>query len=346
MDEENKKVENKMDEKIQNAVSKELSEYMNPIAKQGSDSFDYSKNIQPEKIPVQKFNPIIRTYKSDAEEIIQSGHISSINMAVAENKRMVERLKQSGEEVKKTNTNKIIIIVSSVLIAIGFLVFGISFLLNKNTDTKIPIVTEIPKIMTADIEEKIDIGSINLSRIKTTIKERIVQSATKLGQIKQFTLFENDGISNNIINSTKFIGLLKLNIPDKLLRNIKPEYFLGMHNFDGNQKFMILKTSSYDVTFAEMLSWENYLWQDFKEIFELNSGETSLNGENQNIGIEVKQFQDMIFSNKDCRVVKDTSGKIVFLYSIINPETVLITTNTNTLKEIINRVNRAKTIIQ
>jgi hypothetical protein len=346
MDEENKKVENRMDEKIQNAVSKELSEYMNPVAKQVSGSFDYSKNIQPEKIPVQKFNPIIRTYKSDAEEIIQSGHISSINMAVAENKRMVERLKQSGEEVKKTNTNKIIIIASAILIAIGFLVFGISFLLSKKTDTKTPIVIEIPKIITVDTEERIDIGSINLSRIKTTIKERIVQSATKLGQIKQFTLFENDGTSNNIITSTKFIELLKLNIPNKLLRTVKPEYLLGMHNFDGNQKFLILKTSSYDVTFAEMLSWENYLWQDFKEIFELNSKDTSLNEADQNVGIEVKQFQDMIFSNKDCRVVKDTSGKIVFLYSMINPETVVITTNINTLKEIINRINRAKTITQ
>jgi len=346
MDEENKKVENKMEGKIQNSVSKELSEYMNPIAKQVSGSFDNSKNIPPQNIPVQKTSPIIRTYKSDAEEIIKSDHISSINMAVAENKRMIERLKQNGEEIKKTNTNKIIIIASTILIAIGFLVFGISFLLNKKTDTKTPIVIEIPKIITVDTEEKIDIDSIDLNRIKITIKERINQSATKLGQIKQFTLFENDGISDNIITSESFIKLLKLNIPNKLLRIARPEYLLGMHNFDGNQKFLILKTNSYDITFAEMLSWENYLWQDFKEVFELSTRETSLNEGVQSVGIEVKQFQDMIFSNKDCRVVKDTSGKIVFLYSIINPETVVITTSTNTLKEIINRINRMKTVVQ
>lgn len=346
MDEEKTKPQNEIDGKIQDAVSKELSEYMNPVAKQVSGSFNYSQNIQPKENPIQKFSPIIRTYKSDAEETIQSGHISSINMAVAENKRMIERIKQNGEEIKKTNYNKIILIASVILVFIGILAFGIPFLLNINSNSNTPTIVESPKIITSDIEEKIDIGTINLSRIKTTIKERIVQSATRLGQIKQFTLIENDGTADKAITSEKFIELMKFNVPGELSRTTRPEYMLGMHNFNGNQKFLILKTNSYDITFAGMLSWEENLWQDFKEVFELGVGDIVSTNSSSTIGIEVRKFQDVIFNNKDCRAVKDTSGKIVFLYSIINPNTVVITTSTDTLKEIINRVNRAKTITQ
>ena len=63
-------------------------------------------------------------------------------------------------------------------------------------------------------------------------------------------------------------------------------------------------------------------------------------------GIVVMLQPDIIFNNKDCRVVKNSLGEVIFLYSIVDKNTVVITTNVNTLKELINRINRAATITQ
>ena len=52
------------------------------------------------KAPVNT-KPIIRTYKSDMEETIQAGHLSSLNMAVSENNRMMRQIQQSPLEEKK-----------------------------------------------------------------------------------------------------------------------------------------------------------------------------------------------------------------------------------------------------
>ena len=117
----------------------------------------------------------------------------------------------------------------------------------------------------------------------------------------------------------------------------------GMHNYNGNQTFLILKVGSYDTSFSGMLKWETNLWQDFKELFNLKS---DMPVSDNSYAIEVKKFQDATFDNKDCRIVKDSSGNIVFLYSIIDENTIVITTNTGTLREIISRINKARVVTQ
>ena len=92
-----------------------------------------------------------------------------------------------------------------------------------------------------------------------------------------------------------------------------------------------------------MLQWETNLWQDFKELFSLKSDNSTPDA---SFGIEIKKFQDGTFNNKDCRLIKDVSGNIIFLYSIIDENTIVITTSTDTLKEIINRVSKARVITQ
>jgi hypothetical protein len=55
-------------------------------------------------------------------------------------------------------------------------------------------------------------------------------------------------------------------------------------------------------------------------------------------------FSDTILHNKDARVVKDENGKIIFLYSFINSETIVITTNETTLREITTRLVNASLV--
>ncbi|MFA5934781.1 MAG: hypothetical protein WC827_02785 [Candidatus Paceibacterota bacterium] len=364
MEEEKKLEQNNIDSKVKEAISNELSAYMNPgnsvnvqTDKQNNLSNEVSsslKNLGLNKDKIAevppKIKPIIRTYKSDAEETIKSGHISSINMAIAESNKMLRKAQEQegvDPEIKKIKINKMLVITSIVLIFGGALAIGVPYLLvNKTPSTKTTTEEDISKsIITTDLTEKININDLNLNRVNTTLRERVDQSYTKLGQIKNIYLTDGQGDSETIIPSIKFLSLIKAVVPSDIERTLKPQYMFGLHNFGTNQRFLILKTGSFDITYSGMLSWETDLWQDFKEIFALDSGEVEATT-TQGFGIEIKKFQDAIFNNKDCRVVKNAAGEIIFLYSIVDKNTVVITTNINTLKELINRINKSTTVIQ
>jgi hypothetical protein len=110
-----------------------------------------------------------------------------------------------------------------------------------------------------------------------------------------------------------------------------------------------------------MLSWETTLWQDFKNLFGLSqtsantlisttssmvSTSSADNTGQSALGMEVGKFQDAEFDNEDCRVIKDASGNIIFLYSIIDQNTIVITTSPATLNEIVSRIHAAATVTQ
>jgi hypothetical protein len=49
-------------------------------------------------------------------------------------------------------------------------------------------------------------------------------------------------------------------------------------------------------------------------------------------------FEDEVVKNKDIRVLKDSTNTTVLLYSFINKETLIITTNEQTFNEVYDRL--------
>ena len=361
MDEEKKKEQINTDFKTKETIANQLDSFINPTEKPKNNvnavSYYSEGGIKTEPLikinstqtveePLKKTKPIVRTYKSDVEETIQTGHVSSVNIALAENKKMMGQARLTEIEAKKAGINKNILIISIILIIGGALTFFIPQLLIQVQYGEKPAPVETVSsdpIMTVDLEEKMNTKDINLSRVSTTLKERIEQSATKLGQIKNIYLTEGEMTGERLITSTKFLQLIGANPPSEIQRTLKDPYMFGLHNYNGNQTFVILKVGSYDTTFAGMLLWETNLWQDFKTLFNL---QTEISTSTNSFGVEIKKFQDATFNNKDSRIIRDSSGNIVFLYSIINENTIVITTSTDTLREILNRTTKARVITQ
>jgi hypothetical protein len=360
MDEEKKVEQINNDLKTKEAVANQLDSFINPTdatKKNNINAVSYyaGSEIKTEPLvkitnipePQKQIRPIVRTYKSDVEETIQTSHISSINIALAESRKKLGQAGKTELEEKKTKMNKNILIISIVLIFGGILTFLIPKLLIQiqyaPKPTPVETVSSKP-IMTVDLQEKINIKDINLSRISTTLKERIQQSSTQLGQIKNYYLTEGVGTDEKLITSGNFLNLINANVPSEIQRTLKDSYMFGSHNYNGNQSFLILKIGSYDTAFSGMLNWETRLWQNFKELFNLQ--DSGIATDTNPFAIETKKFQDATFNNKDCRIVKDNNGNIIFLYSFIDDNTIVITTSVDTLKEIINRVSKARVITQ
>ena len=55
-----------------------------------------------------------------------------------------------------------------------------------------------------------------------------------------------------------------------------------------------------------------------------------------------QEFKDKVIRNVDTRVLVDARGKILLLYAFPDQKTLIITTNENTLTEIISRINTAR----
>ncbi len=358
MDEEKKTGTNNVNVETKEAIANQLDSFINPNDKTKNTPNIGSYSSMQEKVsPINVENldnkeqpkqnrPIIRTYKSDVEETIQTNHISSINMAIAENRKMLSQQKTTDIETKKIKLNRNIMVISVILVVGGALTFIIPKLLIQAQygpkATPIETVSSAP-IITVDVEEKINIQDIVLNRVSTTLKERVDQSSTQLGQIKNYFLTEGTGTAETLITASHFLSLMNATLPSEIQRTLKNPYMFGSYNYNGNQRFLILKVGAYDTTFSGMLQWETNLWQDFKELFSLKNDNSTLSA---TYGLDIKKFQDATFYNKDCRVVRDSSGNIIFLYSIIDEDTVVITTSTDTLREIINRVSKARVVTQ
>ncbi len=358
---------NKIDAELKAAVNKELSAFMNPQTGEtlpiNPISPETLKNpIDPsEKIPSSivsesalntlqpqpQNRPIIRTYKSDVEERMQAGHISSINIAVAENEKMRSGMRTGIlADEKKSKINKNVLIISLVLLIGGVLAIFIPLFLVQKQNAPAPVPVEtVPSgaIITTELEEKINIKDIDLSNFNTIMQQRVDQSATSLGQIKNIYLTKGTGTSETLISASEFLSFMKAHVTDEMANTLRMQYMFGMHNYNGNQRFLILKIGAYDTAFSGMLKWEQNLWQDFKEIFELKDVDAT---STPNFGIEIKTFQDATYDNKDARIVKDNLGNIIFLYSIIDDNTVVITTSVDTLRELIDRVGRSRAVTQ
>ena len=118
----------------------------------------------------------------------------------------------------------------------------------------------------------------------------------------------------------------------------------GVHSFDGNHPFLVLKTGFYENAFAGMLEWERYMKDDLAPLF--GPAKTKIPS-GQIVADTVQEpelvFVDSVIKNKDTRILRGKNGKTELLYSFVDKNTIIITTNEHTLEEVFVRHTTSKT---
>jgi hypothetical protein len=186
------------------------------------------------------------------------------------------------------------------------------------------------------------------------------------------------------MTAQRLLTLLAPDIPSTLLRDISPVYLLGVHSSAVNEPFLILKVDSYEQAYAGMLTWEKTMKQDLSPLFSYTPPPNAASGNSLPISpafasststttasstittssstpstasstiatsstpIAPAQFgfADAIVENHDARVTQDQYGSVNFLWTFLDRQTLLITTNPLTLHEIISRLRQAPLISQ
>lgn len=289
----------------------------------------------------------IRTYKDDIAQAMKNKKESLVSITAAENKRRILNGKlgpydsaSKRKYLKKTS----VVILSAALFVLG--AGSILYFYGKSsTEVIIEPKPKIPSIIFSEKNEEFEIT--NLSRRQILNELTAIKNNTRLstGEMKNVliteTFVDSDGTEKARPASARdFLSAIDAKTAASFMRSLEPVFMLGIYTQDNNQPFLILKTSFYENAFAGMLEWEKNIKDDLAPLFgSADFGAIS----NENSGtstlpVAAPAFSDFVIKNKDARILKNSAGEIVLMYSFIDKNTIVITTNESAFREILTRM--------
>ena len=96
--------------------------------------------------------------------------------------------------------------------------------------------------------------------------------------------------------------------------------------------FLILTNRFYDGAFLGMLEWERFILNDLAPLFLIRSTQRE------------QSFEDAVIKNIDVRFLRNTKGEVILLYSFIDRQTIVITTDADTFAEVVERIRTPRPI--
>jgi hypothetical protein len=154
---------------------------------------------------------------------------------------------------------------------------------------------------------------------------------------------------------TELLGIIAPQTPGEIMRVLTETYFLGLHSFDENQPFLLLQVDSYETAYAGMLTWENTLQSDLFPFFNriavpratppviiepiaTSTSSTTPEAPRYRQQFIPTSFVDKVVENRDTRAIVSDGGELLLLWTFLGRNTILITTNEYTLREVISRL--------
>ncbi len=301
----------------------------------------------------------IETYKSDIEDLVKDKNISVLSIAAAEAERRAAAGPQASaamsgvdkEEKRHVGIRLLMIILGAVLViaAAGALlyVFG-AFTSSPPAQQTTPQTPFIP--VNGSVVVTITPGELPSSILAdlNTAKNGVSLSLGLMSQllVEESSTTPSGGTVLAPLDAPMFLSTIAPDAPQSLLLTLQPQYLLGAHVYDGNQAFLMLSVDSYEQAFSGMLAWEPTMQSDLSPLFtytpppsipeQILTTSTPTTPEFLQTG-----FVDDIVDNHDARVVEDRSGTIVLLWTFLDNDTIVITTNEATLSEIISLLQTA-----
>lgn len=258
--------------------------------------------------------PVIRTYAADMNREIKKKGATLTTIVGAERERAA-REKIQPQKTTSSSRKWILIGGAILFVVVGAGAIGAAIFLTPKEELAPPEAT----LIYTNKQETIPLIDAPLTEELASMRAR---AALPLGEVEHFIVVQND-----VLVSPQEV-LLALGAPSGLARNAT-KVMVGVHSFNRNQPFIIVTTSFYDLSFQAMLSWEDTMAESLKDFFK-PAGVTT--------PPPPLSFSDTIFKNID---VRQSGDAWPILYTFPTKDTLIITTNTNTLSEILTRLAAA-----
>jgi len=288
---------------------------------------------QKEQLKISKLKNL-RTYSSDMVEAVRTNEMSVIKIALAEKNRQEQEAVY--KKAEGTKTSKVLFAIGG-LILIGLAVWGSSYVLEKKKISDNAIINKNQKVETFinyDNSYFVDItNATNVVGIVSAINSKRIEKEEGISAI--FFTKKNEDITT-AVSKDDFLSVLKVTAPSSLVRSLSEDFLLGEYlkkESVGKETsvFLIFGINNYNLAYASMLDWEKSMLQDLFVLFNIKISDSDNS-------LFEKSWRDIIINNKDARVLYGENGEGVLFYSFINKNNLIITSNSETFKEIISQV--------
>jgi hypothetical protein len=274
----------------------------------------------------------VRTYLSDMADTVRENDISVIKVALAEqNKHEREDLFRKAEGTPVTRT---IWIIGGIILVLASII-GTYYVIQKKEKENLPVsVIKEESIITYDENSTIEINNTDylVDKLKNQVKQLSISgSINGINSININQKIDNVSTKLGVID---IFSRLNLTASASLVRSLSDLYMVGTYTKNGAigpKLFFIFRSNEYDYTYAGMLEWENFLSSDMFYLFNLKTNETKLQ-------LESRKWKDIIINNRDARVLHNEEGSPILYYMFVDSNSLAITDNEDTLKEIITRL--------
>ncbi len=288
----------------------------------------------------------LQTYKADLDSVVAKQGVSAVSAAAAE---AVRRGKQplpeeTYEEKKARSTRWAMIAGGVVLVLLAGVVLTV--VLARPTSVPAAVAPQAPFIAVDDSKfVALPASPHTREELMTILQAARIQAKLSLGLIQWLYIAESPATKDGQyrpIGSAELLGTMVPEMPEKLLRVLSNQYLLGLHSFDENQPFLLLQVDSYETAYAGMLEWERTLQSDLSPLFTRIPSPQKTGAtlpDESPLQFIRSNFLDRVVENRDARVVQNINGDILMLWTFLGRNTVLITTNEYTLREVLSRLN-------
>ncbi|HRH26542.1 MAG TPA: hypothetical protein PLZ99_00050 [Parcubacteria group bacterium] len=292
---------------------------MNPEQNKSTAEVKKEEIQKTERVPIKS----LRTFQGDVQEAISKNKYSSTTILVSEQKRQIERPEMADLKKKADVKNKSYLIIGSMLILLGI---GAIYLLFTNIKKEETITQEERQKTYITYSEIKEISDVNLT--KDSLVQAIQNAKETWNGVVNSVMYLNIGPVNNPSDLSEITETIGRNMPPSLSRSFGKEYMMGIYSFDTNETFIIISIDDYSLAYPGMLKWEENMANDLDGLFDLS----------KNGVLETNTFVDETVKNRDMRVLKDSTGKPLVLYSFIDRETLVITKNESILSAIVGKI--------
>ncbi len=260
----------------------------------------------------------------------------------------------------RRDTVTIAISILLILLGVGA-VAGFYFL--QKTPPK-PAAAPASELTIIPYDTKETISTADLGRESLLQKLNAIRRGAPIADGSVHYVELTSGATSTIpISTNDLFSILNTNIPGNAIRAFGPNFMFGFYGINGNQPFILISLNSFENAYAGMLEWEKDMNTDVGAIFSpsavaltqyvpintpavastsgvknvIATGTTAVTTI-ANLGpASDSQFGDVTIQNKDARVLKNSRAETILLYSFINQNTLLITSNESVLSAMIGK---------
>lgn len=286
----------------------------------------------------------IHTYKTDFTDRAKETGASRITMLAKEQ----DTRERAPQVLRPKSTTPLLFGGGALLIVLGIASVWLAYSLIQQTPI-VPLAPNVPSLILPNARVEVAGDTQALRSALLDLEERVGDGEVAVAYMT-FASSTPDGKTLSMpAEGGALIAALSLDAPDIVLRNIRPESTVGVVNSRGEARpFFILRVSSYERTFAGMLSWEATMGGDLAFFYPppatiapqvaTSTASTTM----PSLIAYTPRFVDRVIENHDTRVLYGADGSAVIVYGYKDKETLIITGGEEAFSEIVKRLQSAR----